>query len=83
MGRMRPFIEGLRKNRLEEGIPYVVGVYVHWGMLRVGKRRVCNWQVWRWKVSEYALGLEANDLELFGCVMEGRREKILRGGGRF
>ena len=55
-------VEGLRENRAEEGTPYAVGVHVDW----CGKR-------WRWKVSEQAL--EADDLELLGCVVEG--------GGRF
>ena len=32
-----PSVEGLRENRTEEGIPYVVGVHVDWGVVE-GRR---------------------------------------------
>ena len=40
---MMPSVEGLRDSRTEEGIPYVVGVHVDWGV-RAGERRDCSGQ---------------------------------------
>ena len=59
-----PSVEGLRENRIEEVIPYAVGIHV--GLLRAGKRQDCSGQA-----------LEAEIFELFRDGFFSRQRLII------